>query len=383
MSYNTPSQEESSNTQGKNTLTVTAASEINGALQKLSALGGGILALNTGTYNLMEDIYIPSGVTLEGISRDNVIIDCALDYGVKVVGGNAYSTGTVTLNDGDTAVVGTGTTFTTDMVGQFIILDGSWYEITAWTDATNITIGSAYDGVDLTISPYTIADAIFHSVVKNLTIVNATGAGLTVANGNEIWMDDIMISGCGVGIDMDNVYAPRFFLSSFNNGVNATLDYVTAFEIIFSAFYGATIGAGLVFTNCQSATMIDSDASHNATNGMSLTNCNDIAFISISVSDNTENGVELIAGNTSLSFNAMQLDNNTMDGIKLTATSDNNILSSLNLIDNGGYGINVGSATCDNNIILGNFLSGSVLGQVNDSGTTTLIRSNIGATDSP
>ena len=68
----------------------------------------------------------------------------------------AYSTGTVALNHSvnPTVAVGTGTTFTSDMVGQMLRVTGAthsggtsftfWRQITAFTDTTHITMDHAY-----------------------------------------------------------------------------------------------------------------------------------------------------------------------------------------------------------------------------------------------
>lgn len=70
-----------------------------------------------------------------------------------------YTTGTiVSVANGGTAVVGSGTTWTADMVGMYIKItntqaanggDGFWYEIGAWTDATHITLLKPYEGTSI------------------------------------------------------------------------------------------------------------------------------------------------------------------------------------------------------------------------------------------
>ena len=67
-----------------------------------------------------------------------------------------YTTGTiVSVANGGTAVVGSGTTWTADMVGRYIQIpnttaanggDGFWYEIGGFIDATNITLLKPYEG---------------------------------------------------------------------------------------------------------------------------------------------------------------------------------------------------------------------------------------------
>lgn len=72
-----------------------------------------------------------------------------------------YTTGTiVSIANGGTAVVGSGTTFTADMVGRYIKItqttaanagDGFWYEIGGYTSATQITLTKPYEGTSIAV----------------------------------------------------------------------------------------------------------------------------------------------------------------------------------------------------------------------------------------
>lgn len=72
-----------------------------------------------------------------------------------------YLTGTATVSNTGTAVTGSGTTWTTSMIGrQFQITDGSdgnWYEITAVGSATTLTIKTPYNGPSVTNVVYRIS----------------------------------------------------------------------------------------------------------------------------------------------------------------------------------------------------------------------------------
>ena len=59
---------------------------------------------------------------------------------VRSYGETDYATGTVTVTSGSADVVGSGTTFTSAMVGRYLKVANFWYEITGYTDATHITI---------------------------------------------------------------------------------------------------------------------------------------------------------------------------------------------------------------------------------------------------
>lgn len=357
---------------GGTTTTIDSVSDLQTTLNTISAAGGGTVYLNVGTYTLTSDISIPSGVVLQGVSRDGVIIDCNLSYKVTLSGTNGYTTGTVTINDTDTTVVGSGTTWTSAMIGRSIFLGGNWYEITAFTDTTHITIGSAYSGSNLSGSGYAIATLNSNPTLRRVTIQNATGSAVVSTYSQEINLTDVNILSSGTGIDLDYCYAPNIFVTSFGNGVNLDMNYVSAFKVDFCAFDDSTTGAGVVMSNCLSATFFDSSVSNNTGDGFNMTNCTDITFISVDASRNGGQGIEMVSGNTDLQFIAVTSSGNTSDGYKLTATSDRITISSCSIHDNGGYGINVAASSCDNNYIIAPAFSGNTSGTINDSGTGTV-----------
>lgn len=79
-----------------------------------------------------------------------------------------YTTGNiVSVANGGTAIVGSGTTWTASMVGRYIRItetdganagDGYWYKISAYTSATAITIDKPYNGTAIAVgsAAYTI-----------------------------------------------------------------------------------------------------------------------------------------------------------------------------------------------------------------------------------
>jgi hypothetical protein len=79
-----------------------------------------------------------------------------------------YTIGTiVSIANGGTAIVGSGTTWTADMVGRYIQItnttaanggDGFWYQIGSYTDATHIGLTKPYEGTSISAgsATYTI-----------------------------------------------------------------------------------------------------------------------------------------------------------------------------------------------------------------------------------
>jgi hypothetical protein len=348
-------------------------------LDEVEAAGGGTVFLQNGTYILTADIFVPAGVALRGVSRDGVIIDCNGSFGVYPSGGNAYLTGTVTISNGATTVVGSGTTWTSAMVGRSIYLGGVWYEIATRTDNTHIELADAYAGTNLSGESYAIADVNNQGTLGQLTITNATGAGLTVRYAIEPTLDDLFVFHCGTGIDYDFVQFPRLYLSSQLNDVNANLNYVSGFKIDFCEFSNSNSGEGIVFTKCRDATLFDTAMSNNTGNGASLTNCSGITFLSYEAAGNGGKGIELVSGNSGIKFpGGGDVFDNASDGIKLTGTSDDTIITNNNIHDNGGYGVNIAAASCDNTTVALNPMSNNTSGNLNDLGTGTVISANPG-----
>jgi hypothetical protein len=74
-----------------------------------------------------------------------------------------YTTGTVSITNGATALVGVGTTWTASMVGRWVQIapssgDNEWYQIAAFVSTTALTLYKAYNGVTVAAGTYTIGE---------------------------------------------------------------------------------------------------------------------------------------------------------------------------------------------------------------------------------
>lgn len=362
-------------------VSISVGADIQSALNQMEGIGGGTVFLNNGTYTLAADINIPAGVALRGASRDGVLIDCNSSYTINIKGTDAYATGTVAINNGDTTVVGTGTTWTAAMVGQSILLDNIWYEITARTDNTHLTISPAYSNDNLSGAAYAIATVNTAASIGRVNVFGATGAGIKIQYAMEPTIDDILVYDCGTGLDLDQVVYPRIYASAFDNGVNLDMYQVGGFDINFCFFGTSTTGAGVVMNSSGDATFFNSSITGNTGNGLTITACSRIAFISVTVNQNGAAGIESVSGSFDCQFTDMIVDSNAADGIKLAASTDRIKIKGLTISNNGAYGVNIAAATCDDSIVALNTFFSNATANMNDAGTTTLIRSNIGVAD--
>lgn len=195
--------------------------------------------------------------------------------------------------------------------------------------------------------------------LANLTIMNSTTIGVECEyTDNPILnlFDNVLISNCPIGVSLTNCIAPAFVGTFSSNGVNCTMTDCISFSINFAEFSNATTGDGLVINGCSSATIFNSGFDENNDNGIIMTDCEYITIISNSIYNNGSDGIKLVSGNTAIIVNGNDISDNTANGINVAdSTSVKTLIASNTFINNAS--------------------------EVNDNGTSTLVRSNIGVVD--
>lgn len=369
-------------------VTVNTTDELYDAITEVDNEGGGIVYMADGTYVLTRDLEVPGGIILAGVNRDGTIIDCNGSYAVTAIGADPYVTGSVTLSTGDASVIGSGiTAWDSTMIGKAIFLGKNgqfdYYEISGVTNTSTLTIATQYSGVALTNEDYVIVDPVTNPTFRRFTITNATGSGMKIQYCLEPHLDDLVIYGCGTGIEMRQTVFPRFFLTSIGNGVNLYCNQMSGFEITFSELSDATTGDGVEFIEVGDGTIFDSSSNGNAGAGIKMTDCTGIAVVSFSAFINGTHGVHMVSNNTDNTFTNMVVRDNTTDGFRLDGTTNGSIISVNTIKNNGAYGINIVAGSCNSTLVTSNRFSGNATDAMLNSGTDTKIKSNIGLTDTP
>src|SRR5574343_24911 len=169
---------------GKNA-TVGNGENIQVAIDTMFKSGGGTVYILPGTYVLQKDINVPSGVFLEGVNRDNTIIDCNLAYKINMSGEVTYLTGTVSITNGTTTVSG---------------------------------------------ADYLIASLVRNPKLRNLTVHNATGTAIQIHYVFEPIIDDLQVYGSGIGIDFSYVVFARYLSANYENGINRSEEHTSELQ---------------------------------------------------------------------------------------------------------------------------------------------------------
>jgi hypothetical protein len=362
---------------GGTVITIGPTDDIQDALDTIDNAGGGTLYLQAGTYNVSSNIVVPSSCAIIGAGLSTIIDFGGGAFQMQVVGSNNYSTGTVAINNDATTVVGTGTTFTSAMVGRQILLEDFWYTISAFTDTTHITIDRPYMGTNLSGASYMIATTVGTVNLEDFLLQGSSTALLKVQYANGVNIDGVLPFDGSIGIDIDD----SAFINIFNSGADTCDTGMTFEKVYFGTFFNNNITecstAGVTFNTIRNW-CIDVFAFVNISgNAMSFTSCSNNDVLDFSIQHVTGKGIEFVSGNSDIGVTAGVIKDCTSDGIKLTATSDSIVLGAgLNIHDNGGWGVNIAASTCDNNIIVGDYFANNSSGDVTDSGTGTIKRAN-------
>lgn len=349
------------------------------AYNLLDQRGGGIIQLLSGTYNITTAILGKSSVSLRGIAPSTTILDFNdTSANLSFSGTDVYTTGTITAIASSVLVTGSGTLWLANVeAGQHLFLGTRWYKIAAVTSDTTLTLAEGYtDNVTLP-STYRIASIMQDVKFFDLAFQDSTGTNLAITDGRQIAFDNVHSNSANKGVVFTNcseVSAERVLaVTNTSHGIEAVNMGLSDWESVNSISNG---GSGLVLNNMKTFSLFSSSFNANTADGINITTGSE-AKIFAQTSGNGGQGIELVSGCDSITIEPIARDN-TSDGIKLTATSDNCKILAGYITDNGGYGINIAAATCDSNLIDQNNLSTNTSGNLNDSGTGTIIGTNAG-----
>ncbi len=204
-------------------------------------------------------------------------------------------------------------------------------------------VGSGVDGTlleELTIKNST-TNAVEFSNSFNIARVNyvavvSSTVGFSFDDGTGININNCGTEDCGIGMKINNA-----------------VQYAINYPIIT----GTTTTDGIQLSDCDIGEI----------NGGSIENCGQDAIHCTDVDFTT--------------FNNTLIRTSGRDGIRFVSLSSGNIIRGMNILSNTGFGINLANANDNGNIIGMNIFVSNTAGAVNDSGTGTLIRSNIGVAD--
>jgi len=213
-----------------------------------------------------------------------------------------------------------------------------------------------------------------------MTIQNSTDSAIIGRYADGFSSDAVNIYTCNKGFD---------FADSSNVGLQGFSTYdcttwgVQCNNVPYVVFdnFGCLEGGGASLTRVSNASIGLASFQAMTTVAVSFTNCYNIGFVNYAVIGGATHGIEMVSGNSDIDLISGYFADIGGDCVKATATTDGITINNNSFKNYTGYGVNIANANCDKNIIIANGFGGGGAGAVNNSGTDTLIRSNIGVAD--
>ena len=370
-------------TLGPRTLSLEYGESLSRAISQLPVVGGTI-NLAAGTYVINTAVIGKSALKIIGENYLTTIIDFNnTAANLSFQGTSMYSTGTITSIASGVIVTGSGTLWLANVTtGEQFYIAQRWYKIASVDSDTQITLSEGYaGGATFPGAAYRVGSIIESVVLENLTLKNSTGIGIDFDDCRNVNLEQVQLVDCNIGFSMDNVSEISIntvtSVSHTSHGVTLT---GCGFGDVESFSTPSNGGSGVVLNTCRTIPFQYCSSNSNTADGYNLTSCDTISITAEAVSNGSQ-GIELVSGNSDIFISQGVVESNTSDGVKLTASSDNCFISDCSIKSNGGYGVNIAVAGDDTNLIIGNNFASNTSGQVNNVGTGTLIRSNIGVVD--
>ena len=381
-------------------ITVYPGDDVQAAVNSLTT--GGRIYFTAGTYTFTDDLVIPSNVVLEGCVFLTVYLVFIGNYGIKIIGTDAYSAGTIDATPGSTTITGHGTQWLANVTDGHTMCLGSLspFTIASVDSDTQITLDTPYAGKPLASENYWVAITKDNVILKNLVIMGSDGIGIEARYTTILYAEKVYVYTCGTnGWDLRHCSVPELQLAfaAFNGGYGFYIEDCDYASFYLGAVSNTLSGINIVDTN--NAIFPTGVIMNNGGDGITMNACHYNAFYgSVEFSYNTGEGIYLnfshynifsamVFGNGGVGFllvdsdgnifDTSQCSDNQSDGMRLESSSHNHIADCI-ISGNNGWGINIIDAdSYHNEYSLGNNIAGNLYGEGAESDSIKDLGSNI------
>jgi len=231
-----------------------------------------------------------------------------------------------------------------------------------------------------------ISDGTQDVTLQELTIQNSSDSGVKLSNNTGlILIDNIDVLDCAIGIQATscglgiNIIGGGCVVTGC--GIGLKFDTVQGFTIDNSSF-GLNTTYGMQLIDTDFGIIRSTLCQGNGNDGIIGDNVDAVVFEALILIQNGDSGINLTGGSLANRIIGCRISDNN-DGVVIsnTAGNINNLINANSISSNIAYGVVISGANATNNLISSNTILANGTGAVDDNGTTTLIRSNIGVAD--
>lgn len=228
----------------------------------------------------------------------------------------------------------------------------------------------------------TLGNEIISPFLQGFTVQNSSTDLVRVDFAINLGTNDLTSDTGLSGLNITNTVTANIYSSLQNNCATGLIATDTTFFTLFSSnTTNSTSGGGVVLTRVSNSVSIACSVDACIGGGYIFNDCSNFGFENFSITNITGIGLDINGNGNGLSITIGFIDSSTSDGIKIHNSATGIQLTASNTIsNNGGYGVNI-EAGIMNTLIVADTFDSNTSGAVNDLGTGTLIRSNIGVAD--
>ena len=305
-----------------------------------------------GTYVETADIIIPnSGVLIgEGSGLTNIIFSGSFSVKIDGSSGTKQTAGTISINTDSTTVTGSGTSFTSLSIGNFILIGNNFYEIASIVSNTSLTLVNAFRGETISGQTY-IAQAMRSDIlIRSITIMSSGSSGLFVRATRLSVFDRINVISNNINVTM---------IDCGSNTLQNVVSYnSTSYGMQFTNVYSVTLSFCGIYNSDSTGVFCDGTSGRLMIIGMVSTNndgdgINLYGNISTSsilggqFSNNNNNGINTEITTVSITVNGASVRGNGVNGVDFDG--DNNMVLNCHIAQNAQYGVKAGDKSLINN----------------------------------
>lgn len=288
--------------------------------------GNSYVFVRNGTYIETQDIIIPDRGQIIGETAGKVVIYFPGNNSIIADGsaGVRETSGTISITNNTSSIVGIGTSFTNALPSNFILIGNSFYEIDSIINATHLTIAEVYRGSTIVNDPCMIQAMKTGVNLENFIIAGSQGTGLYCRANRNLSLKAIAINLCDNNLQLIDICDASAYNIVSTNSVNN----------------------GILIENCHDLLCDTCNVYNNMTNGMSIcgtTSC--IILDTCSVTCNGINGMHIADSSNCISVSNSIFKNNVAKGANSDITTSNIIIDSCISISNGTCGIGLQGPT--------------------------------------
>lgn len=267
-------------------VSVTAGGDIQGAIDKVAAAGGGCVNLAEGSWTLSRSLRMKSDVTLNGSGASTHLQGPTSVYDYPLVTG-----------DGTTQPVDMTAKSLANMTVENLVLDGR-IPLSARTTDPHATANNPYaDAMGILLASST--GSFRNILIKNVEVLH-TSMGIHVKGTSGVTLDGVNVHHNGIAFWLHNVYLRR----------------CQNVMIVHSRMNDSLVGTGLHIAGdgSRNITIADSDFSGNDSSGMNIQDLpTNVTIRNSRMTGNDGDGISAVG--TTLVITGDQARNNTGSGI--------------------------------------------------------------------